>query len=255
MEKEIMETVFEESLRFRGNALVQWKPTVKTTVEAPADRNLLSRHLYLSEPFRKPKSFQNQRNYYGLYFFTQTQSHVWHESLNEANMMMYLDHVESIIEFNSQPMKLVFPGGSWHVPDLMALHSNNRQVVYDVKQASQIGSKEIAQFAQTQAVCAAVGWDYQVLPGLPEQVQINLTWISNFHHPLFHPGDDATARLLEALAQPIPFDEAAQILSPDALANGRSALFNLVWLRVVFLDMTGRIDGHTLIGRSRHERA
>ena len=255
MNKDLMDLIVDEALRFSGNALVRWKPTATTTLHAPADRTLLSRHLYLAEPFRKPTSYPRQRNYYGLYYFSQTQSHVWHESLNEANMMMYLDHVESITAIAAQPMEMVFADGGRHVPDLMALHSNNRQVVYDIKPASKIGSKELEQFAKTQAVCAAVGWGYQVLAGLPEQVQANLTWLSNFTHPLFCPEEDATNRLLADLTGPTRFDDAAQILSPDSLASGRSALFHLLWLRVVHTDLTQRIDGTTLIERSPHAHA
>jgi hypothetical protein len=255
MNKELMELIVDESLRFSGNALVRWKPTPKTTREAPADRPLLSRHLYLAEPFRKPTSYPRQRNYYGLYFFTQTRTHVWHESLNEANMMMYLDHVESITAIASQPMEMVFADGGRHVPDLIALHSNHHQVVYDIKPASKISSKALEQFAKTQAVCAAVGWGYQVLPGLPEQVQSNLTWLSYFKHPLFSPGEQATTQLLAALTSSTRFDQAALMLSPDSLARGRSALFHLLWMRVVHTDLTTPIDGSTLIERSPHAHA
>ncbi|WP_167738007.1 TnsA-like heteromeric transposase endonuclease subunit [Cryobacterium sp. MDB2-10] len=255
MNKELMELIVDESRRFSGNALVQWKPTAKTKMEAPADRTLLSRHLYLAEPFRKPKSYPRQRNYYGLYYFSQTKTHVWHESLNEANMMMYLDHVESITAINSQPMEIRFADGLRHVPDLMALHSNHRQVVYDIKPTAKITSKALEQFAKTQAVCTKVGWGYEVLAGLPEQVQTNLSWLNYFHHPLFAPEREATSRLLAALTAPARFDEAAHILSPQAIAYGRSALFHLLWLRVVRADMSARINGNTLIERSPHAHA
>ncbi|MGO4104680.1 TnsA-like heteromeric transposase endonuclease subunit [Leifsonia sp. YAF41] len=255
MNEELMELIVDESLRFSGNALVRWAPTAKTTSEAPADRPLLSRHLYLAEPFRKPTSYPRQRNYYGLYFFSQTGSHVWHESLNEANMMMYLDHVESISAIASQPMEMVFADGGRHIPDLIALHSDYRQVVYDIKPASKISSKALEQFAKTQAVCAAVGWDYQVLAGLPDQVQSNLTWLSYFKHPLFSPVEDATSELLVTLTPSTRFDDAALTLSPGSLADGRSALFHLLWLRVVHVDMTTPIDGNTLIERSPHAHA
>src|SRR5690554_4934019 len=107
-----MNQILEESLRFSSHAIVRWKPSPKSLSEAPATRSLLGRHLYLAEPFRKPKSYPRQRNYYGLYYFAQTQSHVWHESLNEANMMMYLDHVESVASIAAQPMEINFADGS-----------------------------------------------------------------------------------------------------------------------------------------------
>ena len=48
---------------------------------------------------------------------------------------------------------------------------------------------------------------------------------------------------------------AALALSPTSSAQGRASLFHLLWLRRVFLDMTGRIDGDTLIGLNQHELA
>jgi len=255
MNNELMKIITDESLRFSGNALIRWKPTAGTITEAPANRTLLSRHLYMAEPFRKPKSYPRQRNYYGLYYFSQTNSHVWHESLNEANMMMLLDHTQDIAAIASQPLQMVFADGGRHVPDLIALHGNHYQIVYDIKPASKIGSKEIEQFAKTQAVCAAVGWGYQVLPGLPAQVQTNLTWLSYFKHPRFHPGAEATSLVLASLDGPTPFDAAAAVLRPDSLPHGRSALFHLLWLRIVRADMTERFDATTPIERTTHAPA
>jgi hypothetical protein len=247
-----MNLVGAEAARFSGNALVRWKTGAQTIHEAPSNRALLSRHLYLAEAFRKPKSYPRQRNYYGLYYFSQTRSHVWHESLNEANMMMFLDHTASISEITSQPMQMVFADGGRHVPDLMALHTNHRQVVYDIKPANRLGSKEIEQFAKTSAVCAAVGWDYQVLPGLPEQVQTNLTWLSYFKHTNFAPTPHEAAALLAALDEPLQFDSAAAILRPDSVRSGRSSLLHLLWTRAVSIDVTQTINSTSVIKRTDH---
>jgi hypothetical protein len=244
---EVMNQIAELALAYSGTAIIQWKTTSGQICEAPAARNLLGRHLYLADAIRMPKSFPRMRNYFGLYYFAQTQSHVWHESVNEANMMAFLDHTESIAAINSQPMQMTFGDGSWHVPDLLALHSNHRQVVYDIKLASAIGSKELAQFAKTQAVCDTVGWGYQVLPTLSAQHQENLTHLSYFKHPLFRPGHEAVHRLFAALKTPTTFDEAAGVLRPDALPQGRASLFHLLWLREVSTDLNSRIDSNTPI--------
>lgn len=247
---ELMNQIAELALAYSGNAMIQWKTNTGRLREEPADRSLLGRHLYLAEAFRKPKSYPRQRNYYGLYYFAQTKSHVWHESLNEANMMAYLDHTESISAINSQPMRITFTDGSWHVPDLLALHTNHRQVVYDIKPVSKIDSKAMAQFAKTLAVCEKVGWGYRVLPTLSAQQQDNLTHLSYFKHPLFHPGANAASALSAELNKPMTFDQAAGILRPDSIPHGRSALFHLLWLRDVRTDMNLRIDGTTLIERN-----
>jgi hypothetical protein len=249
---DLMNLITAEAARFSGNALIRWKTDSRRIHEAPGNRALLSRHLYLAEAFRKPKSYPRQRNYYGLYYFSQTRSHVWHESLNEANMMMFLDHTASISEIASQPMQMVFADGGRHVPDLMALHTNHRQVVYDIKPADRISSQALEQFAKTSAVCAAIGWDYQVLPGLPEQVQTNLTWLSYFKHTSFAPAPLTASALMAALDEPLLFDSAAAILRPDSVRNGRSSLLHLLWMRAVSIDVNQTINSTSLITRTNH---
>jgi hypothetical protein len=252
---ELMNQIAELALDYSGTAMIHWKTANGDLRQAPAERSLLGRHLYLADAFRKPKSYPRQRNYFGLYYFAQTKSHVWHESLNEANMMAFLDHTEQIVEIASQPMKMVFADGSWHVPDLLALHSNHRQVVYDIKPSEKITSRALAQFAKTLAVCQTVGWGYQVLNTLPQQMQTNLTHLSYFKHPLFHPHSADLNHLLESLAQPMRFDKAAGILCPGSQPHGRSALFHLLWLRTISTDLNHRIDSSTLIERNPDARA
>lgn len=246
----MMKRIADDSLRFSGDALIRWKTDDGREHEAVAARNLLGRHLYLAAPFRKPKSYPRQRNYYGLYYFAQTRSHLWHESLNEATMMAYLDHTESIAAITSQPLKMAFTDGSYHVPDLLALHSNHRQVLYDIKPESRIDSKALEQFAKTMAVCKTIGWGYRVLPTLPEQVRANLTHLSYFNHPRFHPGAEALNLLLASLREPTSFDAAATLLHPKSMRDGRSSLFHLLWLREVLTDMTKFIDNAAVIERS-----
>jgi hypothetical protein len=247
---ELMKRIADDSLRFSGDAVIRWKTDDDREHEAVAGRNLLGRHLYLAEPFRKPRSYPRQRNYYGLYYFAQTRSHVWHESLNEANMMAYLDHTESIAAITSQPLKMTFPDGSFHVPDLLALHSNHRQVLYDIKPESKIDSKALIQFAKTMAVCKTIGWGYQVLPTPSEQFQANLTHLSYFKHPRFHPGVDRAARLHHALTVPMKFDAAATLLCPDSLPAGRSSIFHLLWMREVRVDLAMRIGSESVVERN-----
>lgn len=247
--EELMTLIRQEAERFSGHAMVSWKPTATTSRNAPADRELLGERLFEAEAFRKPRSYPRQRNYFGLYYFSQTGQHIWHESLNEANMFMLLDHTESIVGFSSQPMEMVFSDGRRHVPDAIALHSSMEQVVYDIKPASRINSTVIEQFAKTQAVCDRVGWGYVVLPGLPDQTLRNLTWFAQFRHPIFGPSEDSIRQLLDGLDEPVPFKVAALRLKTGSLPHGRAALSHLLWLRLVRVDMSRPIDDSTLVGR------
>lgn len=250
--EELMTLIRQEAERFSGHAMVSWKPTATSSRSAPADRELLGERLFEAEAFRKPKSYPRQRNYFGLYYFSQIGHHIWHESLNEANMFMLLDHTESIDGFASQPMEMVFADGRRHVPDAIALHSSMEQVVYDIKPASRITSRVIEQFAKTQAVCDRVGWRYVVLPGLPDQTLRNLTWFGQFRHPAFSPGQEAVDEILAALSEPVPFGEAAARLGQGSLPYGRATLAHLLWCRKVRVDMSRPIDDNSLVERTPH---
>src|SRR5690606_26338329 len=115
--------------------------------------------------------------------------------------------------------------------DFIALHGNDRQVMYDVKARKYVNDKALEQFAKTEALCAQAGFGYEVLTGLPELHLANLRWLSCFSHPLFHPDFAVAARLLEALSVPLSVRDAATILGDGDLARGRSALYHLAWLR------------------------
>lgn len=233
---------------YDGRAAVTWKGDRSRTKATPATPALLSKELYLNERCRTGNRYRNQRNYHGQYYFSQTQSHVWYESLLEANMLMLLDWRESISAIATQPMKLTFSDGKVHYPDFLALHEDGRQVVYDVKPASRLSEKALDQFAKTRVVCESVRWGYEVLTGLPDVEQKNLTWLSHFRHPEFQPAPDAVARLHSALGHDsLNVRDAAHTLEPTSLPAGRSGLYRLLWTRQLSLDMTTTISDRTHI--------
>jgi hypothetical protein len=213
-----------------------------------ADGKLLDRELYLNAPCREGNRYPRQLNYHGHYHFAGTGKHVWFESLLESRMLMHLDREFDIVAIASQPMELTFADGSIHFPDFIALHANGRQVVYDVKPLERIDEKVTEQFDKTRALCETVGWGYEVLTGLPDQVQTNLTWLSYFNHPAFHPGQEAVERLVALLAaSTVTVGEAASALELGSLARGRSALYNLAWSRIVTFDMAVPLSDSTLV--------
>lgn len=225
---------------------VRWGKLDADDLPLAADKNLLDQALYLNAPCREGNRYPRQLNYHGQYFFTGTGKHVWFESLLESRMLMHLDREFDIVAIASQPMEITFADGSVHFPDFIALHSNGRQVVYDVKPLERIDEKVTEQFDKTRALCKTVGWGYEVLTGLPDQVQTNLTWLSYFKHPGFHPGPDAVRRIEDRLAtSALTVGEAASALDIGSLAEGRSALYHLAWSRLVTFDMTTTLSDST----------
>lgn len=231
-------------------AEVAWLDADGSSLTALANTELLDRELYLAKPQRTPPRYAKQRNYQGLYYFSQLSQHVWHESLLEATTLRWLDlHVE-VAAIACQPFTIVFADGSRHVPDYLALLGDHRQVVYDVKPSGYVTGDIAEQFAQTRAVCEAVGWDYEVRSELSKQEQINLAYVAAFKHPLYYPGDEAIRMLLASLTEPTPLTEAAGLLQMPTLAQARSAIFHLVCIRVLKLDLAAHLNGTTLIERN-----
>jgi hypothetical protein len=231
-------------------ATVTWS----TGIEGAAPKSelatprLLDRELYLSAPIRTPHRYPRQKNIQGRYYFSSVGAHVWHESQLESYVLRWLDMSKDIVAISAQPMLINFADGSTHTPDMLALHADHRQVVYDVKPERFI-PKFAEQFAKTKAFCKQVGFGYEIYHEMPKQVEINMSWLAGFKHIGYGPADDACANLLGSLAPTMQLREAARLLDDRDLARGRSALFHLVWTGVVTFDLTLPISDATLIER------
>lgn len=237
-------------------AVAHWLDAKKRPQAEACGPALLNRELYKSPLIREGHRYPRQRNYYGMYYFGQLERHIWHESLLEANSLRWLDRHEMVKAVAAQPFKLTFADGTTHVPDYIALHDHRRQVAYDVKPPKHVAGEAFQlQAAKTKAVCDAVGWGYRVLGELPPVPRMNLEFLSAFQHPGFYPGAASEARLFAALVTPISIREAADALGLDSRAQGRSALFHLVWHRVASIDLNAQTTDSTLVERGPRANA
>jgi hypothetical protein len=236
-----------EAQSLSGHAHVGWLNGNNEWVEAPASADLLGKELYLTLPSRQGNRYPRQRNYHGLYFFSQTKRHIWFESNTEASRLASLDMTQRIQAIASQPMRITFAGGLLHFPDFIALHSNHRQVLYDVKPTQRLTAEVITQFARTKAVCDLVGWGYEVLTELEPIERSNLEWLAQFKHEGFYPEQSALDRLLDALTLPMTVRDAASVLGMGSLPQSRSALFHLLWGGTLTVDTSVRLTSSSLI--------
>ncbi|MGV8895052.1 MAG: TnsA-like heteromeric transposase endonuclease subunit [Rhodoglobus sp.] len=233
-----------------GRGTVEWMNPKSKVEGAPASAKLLEKELYLSAPIRQGNRYPGQRNYHGLYFFSQTTRHIWVESKLEASSLASLDMSHSIAAIASQPMRLQFTDGQIHFPDFLALHANQRQVLYDVKPKSRIDEKVLTQFARTKALCDLVGWGYDVLTELEPVPQANLEWLRNFKHAGFYPANDALEDLLSKLTTPMTVRNAAVVLGKGSIPQGRSALFHLLWNGDITTNLSIRLTDTSLVERT-----
>ncbi|UXN21151.1 TnsA-like heteromeric transposase endonuclease subunit [Curtobacterium flaccumfaciens] len=232
-------------------AAVTWRPNVEGAhlATAAASVKLLNRELYDVALFRQPDRYPRQKNIQGLYFFTGTRTHIWHESQLEAQVLRWLDMREDIVALSTQPMRIDFADGTSHTPDILTLHSDHRQVLRDVKPKKYI-PKFQEQFAKTRAFCEHVGFKYEVHHELPRQVDINLSWIAGFKHHGYRPQPADITRMLTALDGPISLRAVARLLAPADLAQGRAGLFNLIWSGQLSIDLAHPISDRSPIERT-----
>lgn len=229
---------------------VSWRITKNDEVTAIADQGLLDKELYLAHPYRIGHQYPKRRNYTGEHWFSNTGTHVWFESLFERQALLWLDFTSDVVAIATQPMRMDFANGLHHIPDIMALHSDHRQVVYDVKPASLITPKVRAQFDETANVCDQVGWDYEIISSFGHIAEGNLAWLSNFRQHHFAPPVEARAQLMEALNAPLPLGKAAESLRSDRSHAAVGWLYHLAWIGAVKLDLSTPFSNSTLIRKA-----
>lgn len=233
-------------------AQVNWQPQTGSALARLATSALLDEDLFHAVPLRKGHRYPRQRNYHGYYYFSQTRRHIWHESLLEAATLRWLDMHADIVAIAAQPVELRFADGSRHIPDYLALHADHSQVLYDVKPRKFISPGAELQFANTMAACQEVGWKYEVRTDLPEQVALNLKWLSAFKHHAYYPGDEVAFELLDALPAECTVRAAADMLDVPSLAVARSTVYHLVWAGLFSTDLTIRLNDTALLRKAPH---
>ena len=213
--------------------------------------DLLRHALVDTIPIRKSKSHTNSTSYRGHAWFSQTGQQLWTESRFEWFALMWLDMFHDIDSVAVQPMRIDFGDGTHHFPDVIALHGDARQVLYDIKPADRINPKAREQFRKTREVCARVGWGYEVFSGLSPLVTKNVKFLWNFRGPDHTPSVAVARRIIELLDTP-------RTISSVVMESGlplpvvNSSIFHMVWKRQLHADLTTRLGYATLIERNLH---
>lgn len=230
--------------------VLSWLTPTGTLRVGPADQRRLNDELYLAPPMRKSRQYPKRRHYAGENWFSNTGQHVWHESLFERHSLLWLDFHHDIVAIASQPMRMDFDSGLHHFPDLLALHADGHQVVYDIKPAELISAKARRQFDATAEICKAVGWGYEIISGFDRVTSVNLSWLSNFRQNHYAPPRAARELLLAALSEPLPLAEAATAFRTGTRNAHKGWLYHLAWVGDLIFDLTRPITNTTLIRKA-----
>lgn len=231
-------------------ASVAWTPRagrlLKTAFASP---KLLDEELYLAQQTRTGNRYPGQRNYHNRTFIASTGEHVWCESLTERRLLLSLDFEQTVVAIAAQPMIMNFANGSHHFPDFVALHADQRQVVYNVKPACYITEKVKQQFANADELCALVGWTHVVASEFDSQEMKNIERLAYFRNHLLAPSASLRDDLLIAAATARTVGELSDLVSGGHTAV--PAILHLVWDRQIGLDMTLPLSTRTLIRKAR----
>ena len=231
---------------------IEWVDHIGVEHIEVASPHLLERELFAARAIRRGNRYPKQPNYHGLNWFGATRAHVWHESLFERYAMLSLDMRHDIIALAVQPMRMSFADGGEHFPDFIALHSDYRQTVYDVKPASLVSKKAQRQFDTTAIVCESVGWGYEVFSDADRQLRTNVEWVANFRHPAFDPPPLARQQLMDALEGPLTLRDASACMKHDGWDAGIGGIYHLVWTGVLTLDLTQTLSKSSIIRKTTH---
>lgn len=165
-----------------------------SVADAPASRDLVH-----GTPWSVPLRIHGQRNRTGDFFFSSTRHHVAYASLEELQLLLALDHQQTVSGILSQPFMLKFvrdDARESHVPDYFVVRGNGDQEVWDVRPLDPIDDRLARKALLTREFCRAVGFQYRVFDGMSSVTKLTLTFLHAYADGRRYRPDPATAVVL-----------------------------------------------------------
>lgn len=221
-----------------GAATIAWKPSKRRSQlrTARASRRLLDLEIYTADAVRKTVNYPKKPHYHGECTIASTGQAVFYESMLERRALHWLDITQELVSVSTQPMQITFDDGSVHFPDILALHADHRQVLYDVKPAKFVPKFE-RQFANTRAMCERVGWGYELITGFSPAHEQNLELLAGHGGRLFRPSERMRQQILAAVDGPTRIADAARAVDPEHRNAAIPAIHHLICHRQLRADL------------------
>ncbi|MFH8562518.1 TnsA-like heteromeric transposase endonuclease subunit [Streptomyces sp. NPDC017988] len=152
------------------------------------------------------------------------------------------------MKISSQPFWLFWSAANGrpvsHAPDYFARRDDGTTVVLDCRPADHRGPRDRTKFEATEAACAEVGWEFQLL-GAPDPVVVrNVRWLAGYRQPR-HRVELAASRLREVFAEPLPLmDGAVAVGEPLTVL---SVLFHLLWSHELTVEVSVPLHAGSLV--------
>lgn len=207
-----------------------------SVADAPASSDLVH-----GKPWSVPLRIHGQRNRTGDFFFASTRSHVAYASLEELQLLLALDHQQTVTGILSQPFLLKFVRDDRrenHVPDYFVVRSNGDQEVWDVRPLDRIDGRLTRKALLTREFCRAVGFRYRVFDGMNSVTKLTLTFLHAYSDTRrYRPDAAAAASLLEHFTPESNLRSALAELDP-APRWIRMWVYHLLWRGDLEMDLS-----------------
>lgn len=200
-------------------------------------------------PVRRFRSRKGQRHLSGLWWSATMGRHVGFESWLERDHVMLLDFEPATVGIASQPFWLSWRDESGtsvsHCPDYFVRRADGSTVVIDCRPVERRPEKDAAKFDATAAVCAALGWGYDLVGATEPVVTSNVRWLAGYRHPR-HGNGDVEAALREVFARAMPLVDGASVVG-DPIAV-LPTMFHLLWCGELVCDLTVPLHASAEVG-------
>jgi hypothetical protein len=201
-----------------------------------------------AQPVRSFSSYAGQRHYTGLYWCATTGTHLAYESLMERDRMLLADFDPSVTAVVAQPFRVSGADGAGRrnrIPDLLLVETDRTVRVVDVKPASAAAKPDVAaSFAWIGAVCASVGWMYEVWTGADSTHLANVRWLARCRRPGMV-SDELLKVALDSVQRDTSIRSAVIVVnnaSGSGVGAARLAVETLLWRGLLTTDLSSPLS-------------
>ncbi|MCC2313555.1 TnsA-like heteromeric transposase endonuclease subunit [Cellulomonas xiejunii] len=188
-------------------------------------------------PVRRPSSRARSRHVPAKVYSMMTGGWLLAESGLEHDLIRVLDRQPDVRWIVAQPLRLefVYPDRRFsHIPDVLSVRGDS-VTVWDCRPASRHDDAFIERTTATKAVCAEVGWSYEVFVGQPLPERMNERWLAGFRRSRpWH--DDYRHLVLAACATPVTL---AELISSD---DGSGKFVETIWHLICVGELVCDLD-------------
>ncbi|ROR55124.1 hypothetical protein EDD41_2378 [Luteococcus japonicus] len=180
-------------------------------------------------------------------FCTTTGDLVPVESGLEADLLRAVDCDPAIRWLVSQPLKLRWPDGSHHTPDLLTVTAHGDVTVWDVRPEHRQDSRFRAVAEKTAEACRSVGWGYEVFSDEHERRRLNLQWLSHSRRLPAGTRSIADQMLAELDSEPVPL---RRLFTGSEADLRLRVAWHLIWTGALDCDLDEPLDQDSRVRRA-----